>query len=151
MSEKGGIVWNSVNVWCRNKFRALLVWVENLYKFSCLQFGIILGHIDGILPKGPYPPCLRMVDRALLTGYPRYVNKELARGVVLINASNSKQAPPKCHQRRYQSNIVPWSLFHLKRLPVAKLAPLYGHRQLHQHKAVGCNYSSMLQRHRWFC
>ena len=27
--------------------------------------------IDGILPKGPYPPCLRMADRALLAGYPR--------------------------------------------------------------------------------
>ena len=29
--------------------------------------------IDGILPKGPYPPCLRMANRALLAGYPRYV------------------------------------------------------------------------------
>ena len=28
--------------------------------------------IDGILPKGPFPPCLRMADRALLAGYPRY-------------------------------------------------------------------------------
>ena len=28
--------------------------------------------IDGILPKGPYPPCLRMADRALLAGYHRY-------------------------------------------------------------------------------
>ena len=27
--------------------------------------------IEGILPKGPYPPCLRMADRALLAGYPR--------------------------------------------------------------------------------
>ena len=26
---------------------------------------------DGILPKGSYPPCLRMADRAPLTGYPR--------------------------------------------------------------------------------
>ena len=26
---------------------------------------------DGILPKGPYPPCLRMADRTLLAGYPR--------------------------------------------------------------------------------
>ena len=26
-------------------------------------------HIDGILPKGPYPPSLRMADRALLAGY----------------------------------------------------------------------------------
>ena len=33
-------------------------------------------HIDGILPKGPYPPCLRMADRALLTGYPRYLHTE---------------------------------------------------------------------------
>ena len=29
-------------------------------------------HIEGILPKGPYPPCLRMADRALLAGYPPY-------------------------------------------------------------------------------
>ena len=28
--------------------------------------------IDDILPKGPYPPWLRMTDRALLAGYPRY-------------------------------------------------------------------------------
>ena len=27
--------------------------------------------IDGILPKGPYPPCLCMADRAFLAGYPR--------------------------------------------------------------------------------
>ena len=29
-------------------------------------------HIEGSLPKGPYPPCLRMADRALLAGYPWY-------------------------------------------------------------------------------
>ena len=29
-------------------------------------------HIDGILPTGPYPPCLCMADRALLAGYPRH-------------------------------------------------------------------------------
>ena len=28
-------------------------------------------YIYGILPKGPYPPCLRMADRALLARYPR--------------------------------------------------------------------------------
>ena len=31
------------------------------------------SYIDGILPKGPYPPCLRMADRALLAGYHRYL------------------------------------------------------------------------------
>ena len=30
-------------------------------------------YIEGILPKGPYPPCLRMADRALLAGYPIYI------------------------------------------------------------------------------
>ena len=29
--------------------------------------------IDGILPKGPYPACIRVADRALLAGYPRYM------------------------------------------------------------------------------
>ena len=31
------------------------------------------AYIDGILPEGPYPPCLCMADRALLAGYPRHV------------------------------------------------------------------------------
>ena len=30
----------------------------------------LLEQIDGILPKGPYLPCIRMADRALLAGYP---------------------------------------------------------------------------------
>ena len=30
-------------------------------------------HIEGILPKGPYLPCVSMAGRALLAGYPRYV------------------------------------------------------------------------------
>ena len=34
-------------------------------------------HIKGILPKWPYPPCLRMADRALLAWYPRYEKFEL--------------------------------------------------------------------------
>ena len=32
------------------------------------------AYINGILPKGPYPPCLRMADRALLAGYTRYMH-----------------------------------------------------------------------------
>ena len=32
---------------------------------------ISIWQIEGILPKGPYPPCLRMADSALLAGYPR--------------------------------------------------------------------------------
>ena len=40
-------------------------------------------YIDGILPKGPYPPCLRMADRALLAGYPRYT--EFGTWIVKMN------------------------------------------------------------------
>ena len=29
------------------------------------------SHIEGILPKGPYLPCVSMAGRALLAGYPR--------------------------------------------------------------------------------
>ena len=39
---------------------------------ALLVFGVAHCHIEGILPKGPYPPCLHMADRALSTGYPRY-------------------------------------------------------------------------------
>ena len=34
---------------------------------------IFNAYFDGILPKGPYPPCLRMADRALSTGYCRFM------------------------------------------------------------------------------
>ena len=34
----------------------------------------LINDIKGIVPKGPFPPCLRMADRALLAGYPRYTN-----------------------------------------------------------------------------
>ena len=32
---------------------------------------MIFVQTEGILPKGPYPPCVIMADRALLAGYPR--------------------------------------------------------------------------------
>ena len=34
------------------------------------------AHIEGILPKGPYLPCVSMAGRALLAGYPRYLSKD---------------------------------------------------------------------------
>ena len=34
---------------------------------------VLYLYIEGILHKGPYPPCLRVADRALLAGYPRYL------------------------------------------------------------------------------
>ena len=42
-------------------------------------------YIYGILPKGPYPPCLRMADRAHLAGYPRYDIQHQFINLLLIN------------------------------------------------------------------
>ena len=40
--------------------------------------------IEGILPQGPYPPCLRMADKALLAEYPRYfINIRLVHVVIM--------------------------------------------------------------------
>ena len=38
--------------------------------FSQLIMCFCNTHFEGILPKGPYLPCLSMADRALLAGYP---------------------------------------------------------------------------------
>ena len=32
------------------------------------------SYIEGILPKGPYLPCVSMAGRAHLTGYPQYAD-----------------------------------------------------------------------------
>ena len=45
---------------------------NDLFWKMLLIDNIAMWYMDGILPKGPYPPCLHMADRALLAGYPRY-------------------------------------------------------------------------------
>ena len=44
-------------------------------QYSCRDRDCVFHtpEFDGILPKGPYPPCLRMAARALLAGYPRII------------------------------------------------------------------------------
>ena len=37
------------------------------------------GHLEGILPKGPYLPCVSMAGRALLAGYHRSVDVVMAK------------------------------------------------------------------------
>ena len=45
---------------------------------------------DGILPKVPYSPCLRMADRALLTGYPRFVWCNQFMFVLLLSTQSTR-------------------------------------------------------------
>ena len=53
----------TISIYCMEAIKLLM---------SC---GVVIyeKHIEDILPKGPYLPCLRMADSALLAGYPRYV------------------------------------------------------------------------------
>ena len=45
-------------------------WLDSCSGISLKQTPLLFA-CDGILPKGLYPPCLRMADRTLLAGYPR--------------------------------------------------------------------------------
>ena len=71
-------------------------------------------HIEDILPKGPYPPCLRMADRALLAGYHRYMMPALCIFDLL-------KPPPKrsfiidCAYRFKNYTKQCWSLIHKAR------------------------------------
>ena len=47
-----------------------------------------LWDIEGILPKGPYLPCVSMAGKALLAGYPRYA--ELP---AILSSLDAPQAP----------------------------------------------------------
>ena len=72
---------------CNSIFRTVTSkWGNNTkFLFNFLSFWRILPgkmitglnvhilYMEGILSKGPYPPCLRMADRALLAGYPQYI------------------------------------------------------------------------------
>ena len=43
------------------------------------------SHIEGILPKGPYLPCVSMAGRVLSAGYHRYVRHETNRNKIFQN------------------------------------------------------------------
>ena len=65
--------------WCRlswwittEAFNSTVCWLEfDTTHCSWLQYAAV--HIEGILPKGPYLPCVSMAGRAFLAGYHRYV------------------------------------------------------------------------------
>ena len=68
--ETGLVSFTSLMVCANNR-----VYYDPMIVFVCLHITQPHYHhyadLDGILPKGPYPPCLRMTDRGLLAGYPR--------------------------------------------------------------------------------
>ena len=63
-----------------------------------------LAYIDGILPKGPYQPCWRMADRALLAGYPRYRQDVPIQSSTIIMQSNLYHASLWWHRWGFNSS-----------------------------------------------
>ena len=50
----------------------VIIYNEAMWKYGLIHpHPSITGSVDGILPLGLYPPCIRMADRALLAGYRR--------------------------------------------------------------------------------
>ena len=93
-----------------------LTWVDEIVP-PFLQVVWVTGaiwhiYIEGILPKGPYPPCLRMANRALLAGYPRYVSghrfiicyKIIA--CCLIRDWPSSKPMLTCHQQNSMNSCI---------------------------------------------
>ena len=87
-------------------------WInEKLYFFPFFR---ISRYLNGILPKGPNPPCLRMADRALLAGYPRY--QDMLNLPLLSWESHSTSI-----LHRYPHHIVIWGLLCQKLVSSARI------------------------------
>ena len=69
--NNGAYSLSGISTWYPLSSQAPVFWFTTL---TPEQNGCHFGrqHIEGILPKGPYLPCVSMVGRALLAGYHRY-------------------------------------------------------------------------------
>ena len=92
------------DVW--NAFSWIKSWFSNKIPLKCVLWGLIdnkpadkglalnkrQAFIEGILPKGPYLPCVSMAGRALLAGYHRYLNQ-----LEIVDQWSTRIPPP--HER----------------------------------------------------
>ena len=62
------------------------------------------AYIEGILPKGPYLPCVSMAGRALLAGYHRYASVNW----IIIRLGNGL-SPVRCHVNVDILNKFQWT------------------------------------------
>ena len=85
-------------------------------------------HIDGILPKGPYLPCVSMAGRALLAGYHRYMQCKshylpcCSRGKLTLSVSlHSPSGRPAIRVVQGDSQ---WPL-KMVEIPISHVSPLW--------------------------
>ena len=102
---------------CLNQWWLLIVRLCSIFLTAFLHRApnLLLCVIDGILPKGPYPPCLRMADRALLAGYPR---NEFQNNFFIIAATS-----PRGWRVKPISSLIP--TYHYTNVRVSDFNRLY--------------------------
>ena len=95
-------------LWLVTLFRWLMHW-----RYNDVKTRLVFPYIDGILPKGPYLPCLRMADRALLAGYPwimsfilSYLTSQLHRARFLSLVRSKLRLCSANHGAGYFSNLA---------------------------------------------
>ena len=71
---------------------------------------IFLPHIESILPKGSYPPCVSMAGRALLAGYHRYRSavhdRSSTKNHLYMTGSLSQAAKSYAHRQSNHTALV---------------------------------------------
>ena len=95
-----------------------------------MTYVLNITYIDGILPKGPYPPCLHMADRALLAGYPRYIHV-----LTIVNKMHFKILPAKCSPF---CSVINWTKLNIT---------VMSHKRhcLSNHWHMGCLFKSLFR------
>ena len=69
------LMWSYINLDLENT----QIWcgiTRGLELYSSLWHCWCEPHVEGILPKGPYLPCVSMASRVLLAGYPRCMSEK---------------------------------------------------------------------------
>ena len=82
----------------------IVVLSQSWEKIKCTNIHL---YIDGIQPKGPYPPCLCMADRALLARYPRYPQTNSS---LLDVTQESTMLPSTCSSSSYCRLTLKWRM-----------------------------------------
>ena len=86
--------------WQQGKHQSLTLLVICMGDLLRLTHLPLVPHNEGILPKGPYPPCVSMAGRALLAEYHQYMLPHIC-------VNESGQACWKCYWRNfYGVNVV---------------------------------------------
>ena len=103
-----------------------------------------MPHIEGVLPKGPYLPCVSMAGRARLAGYPRYMRHWIRSALVQIMAWRLFDAKPLS---KPMLAIVNWTLRNKLQWNFKQNTRLFINKNAFEN--IVCEIAVILSRERW--